>query len=306
MIVQQARIDMAAQYQYEKTDVSVESRRSTATEGAPPSSASPLVAQEDTLSLSAEMDKLKLDVEAFIGRKIQLGWETPSATPSEVGARDPVEVTTLQLSERFEQASYQIQGQLTLSDGRTLDLDYQNSLTRYEVSFTFTKEVLDWKDPLMLELSSSAGPELTAQRYAFDLDADGSVEKIAFATGNSAFLALDKNDNGLIDNGTELFGAQSGNGFADLRLYDDDANGFIDKGDSVFVNLSLLRKDKDGQNQLMKLQEAGIGAIYLGYVATPFELRDNAQTPLARIRSSGFYVAESGAVGAVRQVDLAV
>lgn len=306
MLVQQARIDLAAQYQYEKSEISVESRRNSVVDSAPPSSTSPSVAQEDTLSLSAEMDKLKLDVEAFIGRKIQLGWETPSATHSEFGARDAAEVTTLQLSERFEQASYQLQGQLTLSDGRTLALDYQNRLTRYEVSFTFTQDLVDWKDPLMLELSNSAGPELTAQRYAFDLDADGSVEQIAFATGKSAFLALDKNDNGRIDDGRELFGALSGNGFADLRLYDDDANGFIDKGDSVFVNLSLLRKDRQGQDQLMKLQEAGIGAIYLGYVATPFELRDETHTPLARIRSSGFYVAEKGTLGAVRQVDLAV
>ena len=306
MIVQQARIDLAAQYQYEKSEISVESRRNRAVDSAPPSSTSSSVAQEDRLSLSAEMDKLKLDVEAFIGRKIQLGWETPSATPSEFGERDAAEVTTLQLSERFEQASYQLQGQLTLSDGRTLALDYQNTLTRYEVSFTFTQDLVDWKDPLMLELSNSAGPELTAQRYAFDLDADGSVEPIAFATGKSAFLALDKNDNGRIDDGRELFGALSGNGFADLRLYDDDANGFIDKGDSVFVNLSLLRKDRQGQDQLMKLQEAGIGAIYLGYVATPFELRDETHTPLARIRSSGFYVAEKGTLGAVRQVDLAV
>ncbi len=39
------------------------------------------------------------------------------------------------------------------------------------------------------------------------------MNNIAFATGNSGFLAFDKNADGMINDGSELFGPESGNGF---------------------------------------------------------------------------------------------
>lgn len=49
-------------------------------------------------------------------------------------------------------------------------------------------------------------------------------------------LSLDQNGNGEIDNGTELFGTKSGDGFADLARYDLDYNGWIDETTQYLTN----------------------------------------------------------------------
>ena len=49
----------------------------------------------------------------------------------------------------------------------------------------------------------------------------------------SGFLALDKDGNGKIDDGNELFGTKSSDGFGDLREYDSDGSGWIDENDEI-------------------------------------------------------------------------
>lgn len=74
-------------------------------------------------------------------------------------------------------------------------------------------------DPLVINLNSSTA-QVTDQKFYFDLDADGTADRISMLKSGSGFLALDKNGNGKIDDGSELFGTQSGDGFADLEEYD--------------------------------------------------------------------------------------
>jgi hypothetical protein len=141
---------------------------------------------------------------------------------------------------------------------------------------------------------------------AFDLDADGTSEQIAFVTGSSAFLAIDLDANGRIGDGRELFGALSGDGFADLGRYDTDGNGFIDSEDPVFEQLLAWNRDASGGDRLRGLAELGIGALYLGSTATPFELRGPGNEPLGAVRRSGLYLTEDGRAGALQQLDLVV
>ena len=54
------------------------------------------------------------------------------------------------------------------------------------------------------------------------------------------------------------------------------------------------------------MREQGIGALYLGASETQFSLTDDENRLLAQIRASGFYLRESGSVGSVQQIDLAV
>jgi len=122
----------------------------------------------------------------------------------------------------------------------------------------------------------------------------------------SGFLVLDKNGNGTIDDGSEQFGAETGNGFAELAAYDDDKNGWIDEADAVYGKLQVWSKSGT-TDQLASLKERNVGAIGLGQLATPFELKDADNELQGVVRSSGIYVKEDGSgVGSVQQIALAV
>ena len=101
------------------------------------------------------------------------------------------------------------------------------------VEFTRRKQT----DPLILDMDANGFDLTSADDGAeFDIDADGNIDKTAVTRGNDAMLALDLNENGVIDNGTELFGNQNGakDGFAELAKYDENADGIIDAGDGIF------------------------------------------------------------------------
>ncbi len=121
-------------------------------------------------------------------------------------------------------------------------------------------------DPLVLDLAGNGfSTRGLNDSVRFDLNADGRVDSISAPSGDDALLALDRNGNGRIDDGKELFGDQHGasNGFAELSKFDDNGDGRIDQQDSVFEHLSLLRFDAQGRQQLQSLSEAGVSVIHL-------------------------------------------
>ena len=152
-------------------------------------------------------------------------------------------------------------------------------------------------DPLVVNIGSDTA-DVRDQTFKFDLDADGTEDEISMLGKGSGFLALDKNGDGKINDGSELFGTKSGDGFGDLREYDSDGNGWIDENDDVFSKLKVWCKDENGKDILMDLKEADIGAIFLGEQQTEFSLGGADGYRDGVIRSTGVFLREStGAAG---------
>ncbi len=216
-----------------------------------------------------------------------------------------VSLTVTEHIKESECSRFHACGSVQTADGQTLDLDLNLHMSRSFESvrrYDATEEIL-FKDPLVVNFAG-AGAELTENSYAFDLDADGEMDWISALT-QGGMLALDRNDDGVINDGSELFGALSGDGFADLARFDDDRNGWIDAADDVFADLRLWNRQDDG-DRMDTLKERDIGAIYLGSSDTPFDLKGGDNQTLGQVRASGIFLTESGEVGTVQQIDLAV
>ncbi len=206
-----------------------------------------------------------------------------------------------------ESTSFSAQGVVHTADGREINIAVELNMSRE----FFSEQQLSLragdalKDPLVVNFSGSAA-ELTERNFSFDIDADGRSDQIAFVGPGSGFLALDKNGDGKINDGGELFGPETGNGFADLAVHDEDGNNWIDESDSIYDRLRVWSKDSDGNDQLVALGQRGVGAIYLGHIDTPFLLKDAANDTLGAVRDSGIFLEEDGGVGTIQQLDLVV
>ena len=117
----------------------------------------------------------------------------------------------------------------------------------------------------------------------FDLDADGEAERVAWtaAGAEDGFLVLDRDGDGRISSGAELFGdrtpqwpSDQRNGFAALALFDlpangGDGDGRITPSDAIFASLSVWTdRNHDGRSaadELASLDEVAIEAVELDY-----------------------------------------
>jgi hypothetical protein len=142
------------------------------------------------------------------------------------------------------------------------------SITRQsQFSFSASTESASTQksDPLILNLNDSDFSFEPTLSVSFDLNADGQLDKISHLNSGNSFLAFDKNLNGIIDDGSELFGDTTGasDGFADLSRYDDNHDGQIDAQDKIFENLLLLNFDSQGNQSVSTLSDENIKSLSL-------------------------------------------
>lgn len=207
-----------------------------------------------------------------------------------------------------ESTTFASTGIVKTADGRSIDFNVEVSMSRAYMEKCNMLEVQEYikTDPLMINLDTNIG-SVSDQKFFFDLDSDGKEEEISFAGKGSGFLALDKNGDGKINDGSELFGTKSGDGFKDLAKYDEDGNGWIDENDSIYSQLKVWTKDENGNDRLIDLKDADVGAIYLRNADTQFSLKDDENKLNAEIKKTGIYLKEStGEVGTLNHVDLVV
>ena len=214
-----------------------------------------------------------------------------------------------------EDTSFSTVGTVRTKDGREINFNVNVNMSRrceeyYREELNVAQFAL--YDPLVINLNTDVAG-LSDQTFYFDLDADGEEEEISMLKG-SGYLALDKNGDGVINDGSELFGTKNGDGFADLARYDEDGNGWIDENDSIWSKLKIWCKDENGNDILYKLSDKGVGAICLENVSTDFTMQGdrkaqdgtmNANATNAVIRKTGIFLYENGNIGTVQHVDMA-
>ena len=237
---------------------------------------------------------------------------TPPQAQGETAVTDPpagwgLEYDRHESYSESEQTTFSAIGTVRTADGREIDFELSLAMARsFHVESDVSLRLGDAarrKDPLVVNFSGTTA-SLTDTRFAFDIDSDSQSDQINFVSTGSGYLMLDRNGDGKATNGSELFGAASGDGFAELASLDDDHNGWIDESDATYDKLQIWSRDDNGADQYRSLWDAGVGAIALSRISTPFDLKSVDNATVGQIRSSGIFLRESGEAGTIQQIDL--
>ncbi len=265
---------------------------------------------------------MKLLVENIIGRKIRIfnyareanasrkaGPDMPdgrSGAPAQGEEGWGLEYDYHESRTEFEMTTFSSCGIITTGDGRQIDFSVDLEMSRAyaeETSLSIRAGDAVQTDPLVINFNGSAA-ELTDATFSFDLDIDDAEESISFLKSGSGFLVLDKNRDGIVNDGSELFGPATGDGFSELAAYDDDQNNWIDENDAIYDRLSVWTRSESGENQLSSLKTSQVGAIYLSSVETLFDLKDQDNNQKGQIAATGIYADEDGSVKTVQHLNL--
>lgn len=245
------------------------------------------------------VDSYSLDISSqheYFSQTIENITEIGAANASSIG----VQVKTSQTNEK-ERLSLDASGTLK-SD--SVEIVFKLQALEFRSEVTNLQMLTQLKDPLVINLRGKLPKTTDSEKIEFDIDSDGKADRIASLESGNGFLALDKNKNGKIDNGGELFGTASGNGFADLAKYDEDSNGVIDENDSVFKDLKIWHKNAY-ENRLFSLKDDRVGALLLQNVDSQFDLRDGGELS-AKLQKSGVAIFEDGRASWMSHVDFVI
>lgn len=201
--------------------------------------------------------------------------------------------------ERYEMTRFA--AEITFADGSSSQL--QLSYQRYEQESLTLRAGADAIDPLALDLGGGGLQARRAEQpLQVDLQGDGSLENLPDLGNGGVWLVHDRNGNGLVDDGSELFGPASGNGFRDLAALDVDHNGWVDADDPAWSSLALWRQD----GSLIDLEAADLSALSTASLDGAFTLRDQHDQDLAQLRRTGVYLKTDRQLGAIQQLDIIV
>ncbi|MBU3695383.1 hypothetical protein [Dechloromonas sp.] len=211
-----------------------------------------------------------------------------------------------QYAERYsetEQTQFAASGKVITFGGQKISFNFELSMERsYIEERSFNLRVGDAArkvDPLVLNFAGKAA-QLADSRFAFDLAAVGSTEQINQLSAGSGYLVFDRNGNGRVGNGKELFGPTLGDGFAELKVLDSDKNGWIDESDPAFAQLSIWQGGEHA-GRLRSLADAGVGALALQRLATPFDLKTSEISLWGAFAVLGYFCKKAVALAQCRK-----
>jgi hypothetical protein len=331
MKIEASKVTLGGQHEFEsecKTKITMQCSFRSVLDGASEAQALTALPQTKQANLAARDERIRLMLEQLIAEMLALisGQHrakltdmsgvvaTPNSEPAGKAtkiaprSREMVwESTVTESIYESERSRFSASGEVRTADGRAIDFRLDLAMCR---DFRSERKqvdqgVVEMRDPLVINFDGKAA-ELGSVRFDFDLDGDGKRESIQGLSGNRGFLAIDRNGDGCINDGRELFGTRSGDGFADLAKLDSDGNHWIDEADPAFADLRVWASGGDGKERLVGLKDKGVGALYLGSTETPFSLKDDDNRLRGEVRASGIYLREDGSAGTLQQVDLAV
>lgn len=216
-----------------------------------------------------------------------------------------LDITTIEKVQTQTSIQMNTQGSVTTADGREINFLLQlefDRVTEREQMNRFVGDV-DLIDPLTINLEGKT-VQLSDEVFNFDLNADGKSERISKTATGSGYLVFDRNGNGQIDDGSELFGPSTGHGYQELAELDDDGNGWIDEGDKAFAQLGFWQFDAAGASSIQSLSDVGLGALSLTRSATDYDLLNDDGELLAQVKNSGAALMENGAVAVMQELNL--
>ena len=279
---------------------------------------------ESSDGISDQLSVLKLLVERLTGRKINVvNYQNLNSGNVAAGADVPVQPSGDQVQteqgwgisydshesySEVQTASFASEGTIKTADGREINFSLSIEMSReyyQESNVSFRAGDAVQKDPLVINFDGGAA-ELTDAKFSFDLDVDGTEDNISFVRPGSGFLVFDKNQDGIVNDGSELFGPGTGDGFSELAAYDTDNNNWIDENDAIYNQLSVWTKNDQGEDELSSLQAKNVGAIYLSSAKTVFDLKDENNQSNGQIAATGIYADEKGGVKTIQHLNLTV
>ncbi|MDY3205838.1 MAG: calcium-binding protein, partial [Arcobacter sp.] len=196
-------------------------------------------------------------------------------------------------------------GSITINNFSDGDLGISLSETESIDKKEITKEVFleeDFCSPLVLDLNGNGinSTRLNESSVYFDMDGDGFKERTAWVENGDGLLVLDKNANGTIDNGSELFGnftalADGNNaddGFSALLQHDENKDGKIDKNDAIYNKLNVwVDANQDGitdAGELKSLEQAGVASVNLNPYQSLMSYLDQNQDGVLNTQDEAF------------------
>ena len=129
---------------------------------------------------------------------------------------------------------------------------------------------IKFETPIVFDLDGNGVQTISIDEGVnFDLLNSGVKVQTGWISGDDALLAVDNNGNGQIDNRSELFGGDVGEGFAKLATFDSNGDGWVDSSDDNFSEL-LVWQDKNENavtdaDELTALQSKGIASLNTNY-----------------------------------------
>lgn len=186
--------------------------------------------------------------------------------------------------------------------------------------FTRAQETPQRRDPLTFDLDGDGIETIGINPNSpilFDHDSDGVKTATGWVKADDAFLVLDRNGNGTIDSGRELFGdstpslagGNAADGFAALADQDTNADGKVDANDANFANLRLWQDlNQNGiseANELFTLSDAGIASITVAKIENSVLLPNgNVIADVGSYTRTDGSAGELGTTGNLGDVDL--